>query len=202
MSGSPVYIDGKLAGAVALGFPLATEAIAGIRPIEEMLRLISGPQGPRTGREDPPRRRVSVGQSRLEEIADAGSFSGFTRPHWYFGAQLKELGLDPRQGVSGGGQAHGLAGRPGQDRAGSMISVQLLSGDMSVGRRWHVTHVDGNRIYAFGHRFLAGGATELPFARSECSALLPNLSASFKIAMAREIGWAPYTQDRNLPSQA
>src|SRR6202162_2972049 len=39
MSGSPVYIDGKLAGAVALSFPLSKEAIAGIRPIEDMLRV-------------------------------------------------------------------------------------------------------------------------------------------------------------------
>src|SRR5208283_984695 len=39
MSGSPVYIDGRLAGAVALGFPLAKDAIAGIRPIEDMLRV-------------------------------------------------------------------------------------------------------------------------------------------------------------------
>src|SRR3984957_17774874 len=39
MSGSPIYIDGRLAGAVALGFPLSKEAIAGIRPIEEMLQV-------------------------------------------------------------------------------------------------------------------------------------------------------------------
>src|SRR5207245_6475556 len=39
MSGSPVYIDGRLAGAVALGFPMSKEAIAGIRPIEDMLRV-------------------------------------------------------------------------------------------------------------------------------------------------------------------
>ena len=46
MSGSPVYIDGKLVGAVALGFTQAKAAIAGIRPIEEMLRV-----EPRTPRE-------------------------------------------------------------------------------------------------------------------------------------------------------
>ena len=39
MSGSPVYIDGKLAGAVALAFPFAKEAVTGIRPIEEMVRV-------------------------------------------------------------------------------------------------------------------------------------------------------------------
>src|ERR1041385_8984053 len=70
MSGSPVYIDGKLVGAVALGFPLAKEPIAGIRPIEEMLRV------------DPSRalarRTVPAGNARLEEIATPISFSGFT----------------------------------------------------------------------------------------------------------------------------
>src|SRR5271155_3358677 len=48
MSGSPVYIDGKLAGAGALGVPLSKEAIAGIRPIEEMLR-VDPEMKPRTG---------------------------------------------------------------------------------------------------------------------------------------------------------
>src|ERR1044071_5025542 len=45
MSGSPVYIDGKLIGAVALGFELAKEPICGIRPIEEMLRVEPEAQG-------------------------------------------------------------------------------------------------------------------------------------------------------------
>ena len=42
MSGSPVYIDGKLAGAVAMAFPYAKDPIAGIRPIEEMVRASTG----------------------------------------------------------------------------------------------------------------------------------------------------------------
>src|SRR6195256_2572291 len=37
MSGSPVYIDGKLVGAVAMAFPFSKEAIAGIRPIADMI---------------------------------------------------------------------------------------------------------------------------------------------------------------------
>src|SRR5262249_8354076 len=40
MSGSPVYIDGKLLGAVAFSFPYATEPIAGIQPIQQMLGLL------------------------------------------------------------------------------------------------------------------------------------------------------------------
>ena len=46
MSGSPVYIDGKLAGAVALALPFAKEAITGIRPIEEMVRVTEAGRTP------------------------------------------------------------------------------------------------------------------------------------------------------------
>jgi hypothetical protein len=193
MSGSPVYIDGKLVGAVALGFPLSKEAIAGIRPIEEMLRVDPEPKPARTIA----RQRVQAGNARLEEIATPISFSGFSASTLdHFGAQLRDLGLDPRQGLSGGGKPMDTLGDPSRIEPGSMISVQLLSGDMSVGADGTVTYVDGNRIYAFGHRFLAAGSTELPFARSEVLALLPNLSSSFKISTARE--WmGTITEDRN-----
>jgi hypothetical protein len=186
MSGSPVYIDGKLVGAVALGFPLSKEAIAGIRPIEDMLRVEPRPvqnlasASPRLAQS---RRRSFVsGETRLEEIATPVSFSGFTGATLeHFAPQLRELGWDPRQGISGGGAPSDRLGDPRQLEPGSMISVQLLSGDMSVGADGTVTAIDGDRIYAFGHRFLAEGPTDLPFARAEVLALLPNLSSSFKI---------------------
>ena len=43
MSGSPVYIDGKLVGAVAMAFPFSKEPIAGIRPIADMLGVPNKP---------------------------------------------------------------------------------------------------------------------------------------------------------------
>src|SRR5277367_3217133 len=78
MSGSPVYIDGRLIGAVALGFPLAKEAIAGIRPIEEMLRVDPDPKTRPGLASTKPLRQVMAGNARLEEIATPVSFSGFT----------------------------------------------------------------------------------------------------------------------------
>lgn len=197
MSGSPVYIDGRLAGAVALGFPLSKEAIAGIRPIEEMLRVDPEPKLTPNAASIPQRRRVQAGNARLEEIATPVSFSGFTAATLdHFGPQLRELGLDPRQGISGGGKPSDRLGDPARIEPGSMISVQLLTGDWSIGADGTVTFIDGNRIYALGHRFLAVGPTELPFARADVLALLPNLSASFKIATARE--WmGAITEDRD-----
>ncbi len=201
MSGSPVYIDGKLVGAVALAFPMAKEAIAGIRPIEEMLQVDPNGSSSRAPAARPPqvaaRSQIQAGNARLEEIATPVSFSGFTAATLdHFGPALRELGFDPRQGVSGGGKPSERLGNPKDIEAGSMISVELLSGDMSAGADGTVTMIDGDRVYAFGHRFLAGGPTELPFARAEVLALLPNLQASFKISAARE--WmGVITEDRS-----
>jgi hypothetical protein len=203
MSGSPVYIDGKLVGAVALGFELAKEPICGIRPIEEMLRVEPDPK--QDAKQDSKRQRASAsprgqflsGDTRLTEIATPVSFSGFTAATLeQFAPQLRQLGLDPRQGVSGGGRLPEALGDPKKLEPGSMISVQLLSGDMNVGADGTVTTIDGNKIYAFGHRLLSAGETELPFARSDVLALLPNLSSSFKISQPQE--WmGTITEDRN-----
>jgi hypothetical protein len=77
-----------------------------------------------------------------------------------------------------------------------MISVQLMTGDMSIGADGTVTAIEGDMVYAFGHRFLAIGPTGLPFARSEVMTLLPNLNSSFKISSPREL-MGVIRQDRN-----
>jgi len=206
MSGSPVYINGRLVGAVALAFNFAKEPIAGIRPIEEML-AISGSQGakapaePRAARRDIPLSASLAGahtpDATLMEIATPVSFSGFTSGTLErFAPELQKLGMEPRQGISSGGALPPKMGNPGQLRPGDMISVDLLSGDLTIGAEGTVTEVQVKRIYAFGHRFMSVGETELPFARAEVLALLPNLSASFKISTARE--WmGTITQDRS-----
>ncbi len=198
MSGSPVYIDGKLAGAVALGFAGAKDAIAGIRPIEEMLSVNpEAPAPPRQLAALPRRSPFMASGVRLEEIATPVSFTGFSAEALeHFAPQLKEMGFDPRQGASGGGRIPDKMGDFKDLQPGSMISVQLLSGDMSVSADGTITAIDGNHVYAFGHRFLASGATELPFARADVLALLPNVQNSFKISQPRE--WmGSITQDRN-----
>ncbi|HTR37760.1 MAG TPA: SpoIVB peptidase S55 domain-containing protein [Bryobacteraceae bacterium] len=208
MSGSPVYIDGRLAGAVALAFNFAKEPIAGIRPIEEMLAV--GEQAavkekePVVARAYPrevPFAPASSGagalSTNLVQIATPVSFSGFTSSTLeHFAPELKKLGLEPRQGVSSGGKLPPKLGSPAALRPGDMIAVELLSGDLSIGAEGTVTAVDGKQIYAFGHQFMSAGNTELPFARAEVLALLPNLSSSFKISSPLE--WmGTITQDRS-----
>ena len=185
MSGSPVYIDGKLAGAVAFSFPFSKDPIAGIRPIEDMLRV--EPEGARMVAQAVARNRFVSRDAKLEEIATPVAFSGFTSATLdHFGAQLREMGMDPMQGVSGGGKPSDRMGDPKNIQPGSMISAELLSGDYSISADGTVTCIDGDHVYAFGHRFLAAGPSDIPFARAEVLALLPNVSSSFKISAARE----------------
>jgi hypothetical protein len=216
MSGSPVYIDGKLAGAVALAFPFSKESIAGIRPIEEMVRVTEAGRGSppsQMARNEvslaslfaakdltrllPGRQELATGNAKLLDISTPVSFAGFTRDTLdQFAPQLRVLGLEPTQGLSAGGQSSPHMGDPSALKPGSMISVQLMTGDLSIGADGTVTYIDGNKIYAFGHRFLAVGSTALPFTRSEVLALLPVLSASFKISAPKETMGA-ILQDRN-----
>ncbi len=188
MSGSPVWVNGRLVGAVAFAFPYAKEAIAGIRPIAEILASATAGSGPQ-------RAAVRFGESQLEEIGTPVAFQGFTqRTLDEFAPRLREWGFSPRQAL-GGGRPTG-SGDPKQLEPGSMISVQLMTGDLTAGADGTVTWIEGKKIYAFGHRFLSVGDTELPFARAEVLALLPNLNTSFKISAARE--WmGAITSDRN-----
>jgi hypothetical protein len=196
MSGSPVYIDGKLIGAVAMAFPYAKDPIAGIRPIEEMVaHAAPAPsQRPTVALADRdllhlfPRPLPAISSdARLVDIATPVSFGGFSRETLEaFAPQLRALGLEPRQGATGAGNLGQKLGNPADLKPGSMISVELMAGDMSVGADGTLTYIDGNRVYAFGHRFLSVGQTALPFARSEVVALLPALNTSFKLSSAKE----------------
>ncbi len=197
MSGSPVYIDGKLIGAVALSFPFSKDPIAGIRPIEEMLAAGPAPRRAAATPESLPKpQEFDLGSTKMTEIATPFYLSGFTRGTFdHFAPMLRAAGLEPVQGVSGGGRPTQPTAKSPKLEPGSMISVQLVSGDMSVGADGTVTYIDGNRIYAFGHRFLSVGDTELPFARSEVITLLASQNSSFKISTPKE--WlGTVTQDR------
>jgi hypothetical protein len=198
MSGSPVYIDGKLIGAVALAFPYSKDPIAGIRPIEEMLRVDSLPSAPaplRLADLKPP--SAGFGDAKMTDVATPLSFSGFTSAAIeQFAPQMRALGLEPRQGISLGGAPIDRMGDPSKLQPGSMISVELMMGDMSVGADGTLTAIDGNEVYAFGHRFLAIGTTQIPFTRSEVVTLLANVNTSFKISSAREL-MGVISQDRD-----
>lgn len=193
MSGSPVYIDGRLVGAVAFMFPFSKEPLAGIRPIGEMVAGFEGaaPSGSRAAvgpledwreraglpRTAPP--LTSESASQFQPIATPVSFGGFTeRTLEVFGDRFRRLGLRPLQGAGGG--LRDDSGAPLEP--GSMISVGLIRGDMTMDATGTITHIDGDRVLAFGHRFMSAGDTQMPMMRASVMTLVPNLNASFKLS--------------------
>ncbi len=212
MSGSPVFIDGKLLGAVALGFAFSKEPIAGIQPIEQMVedsRFTSGRGALQSNASF--RHANSWGQTAanfvespanipspfgsLTQILTPVALTGFTPATIQaFSSRFRTLGFEPQQGVSAGSPTSPAFS--GKIEPGGMISVQLMSGDMSISADGTVTYIDGKHVYAFGHRFLDGGTTELPFARSEVLAVVPTLNTSFKLSVPKE--WVgTITSDRS-----
>src|SRR5258706_4968508 len=129
MSGSPVYIDGKLVGALAMAFPFSKEPIAGIRPIADMLNAPDKAAPRATIRLNdtdvlaalPRRGEALFGGSRMMDIATPVSFGGFTREAIErFAPQLRALGLEPLQGVSSGGRIPTAMGPRSALKPGSM----------------------------------------------------------------------------------
>lgn len=222
MSGSPVYLNGRLLGAIALGFPFSKQPIAGIQPIGQMVADVNSSQRYDDARLTAPAaqenllvggaaqtpRTLNSSFGSLKEIFTPLALSGFSESTVQaFAAQFHRLGLEPQLGVGGGSPISQLnpvdtsskvttSPNVGTVLPGSMISVQLLSGDMTISADGTVTMVDGKKVYAFGHRFLDSGTTDLPFARADVVALLPTLNSSFKLSAARE--WVgSITSDRS-----
>jgi hypothetical protein len=226
MSGSPVYVDGRLIGAVGYSvgsFP--TEAIAGITPIEEMKDAASAvsrrtaeamrielPVTPeslaaalRTSyqRLAPFAARAadvrSIGvpaaegaqlATMLRPIATPLIMSGF-EPETVdlLTALFKEAGFTPMAGGAAGGRASAeeLAALNGPLREGDAVGVSLVGGDLEMGATGTITHIDGDRVYAFGHPFFNLGPAELPMTRAYVYAMLPSLMSSFKISTMGDV---------------
>lgn len=179
MSGSPVYIDGKLLGAVALGFPYSKEPIAGIQPIDNM--IADAKLGSAAGHRAAAMPKDLPGLEGMTNLPVPVSFSGFSStPLAAYGKEFTNLGFHLQQGT---GQT-GKSSSPSEVVPGSMISVGLITGDMNMTADGTVTYVDGKQVYAFGHRFLDAGPVEMPFAHSEVIACVPTLNSSFKLSAA------------------
>jgi hypothetical protein len=106
------------------------------------------------------------------------------------------FGFTPVQG-GGGGSAASLQVGPSQAlQPGSAVNAELIRGDVNISANGTVTHVDGDRVYAFGHPNLSAGPTDLPMSAGYVISLLPNIQNSFKLAVPMNVVGA-FDQDRS-----
>ncbi len=170
MSGSPVYIDNKLIGAVAYAWEFAKEPIAGITPITEMLQIWELPSRGKG-------QNFGLSRIGLNRLPLPVAISGLSPTlEEIISPVLASWGMKPCAITSAGGKSDTAQLVPG-----GVIGVALLDGDVRAAAVGTITHREGNRVIAFGHPFFLAGDVELPMTGGVIHSILPSIANSFKI---------------------
>lgn len=185
MSGSPVYFNGKLAGAIALGWPFTLEPVAGVVPIQAMLQ--SGKRN--EGATFSIARLPSHAPATMEPLGIPIAVSGFDEK------QLQELKtIFPMAHFTPGGSMMHVK-TPPVLQPGQSIGAALMTGDFSLIATGTLTYRDGSRLLAFGHPFLFLGDVQMPLLETYVHYVLPSLELPEKMTSpVEEIG--EIVQDR------
>ena len=206
MSGSPVYIDGRLVGAISYRIgQFSKEPIAGITPIEQMLEVRDGQPGggmrvasaaretpDHTGNNSQPSAMSAGGE--VQPIETALVFGGFSQDAvTRFGDRFRALGMSPVAGL-GGAAAVGTR-QPEPLVPGSAVSAILVRGDLSISGTCTVTYVDPTRLLACGHPITQFGPVSMPMTKAEVVATLASPLNAFKIINTTETVGS-FTEDR------
>ena len=207
MSGSPVYIDGKLIGALAYRIgEFSKEPIGGVTPIASMLEIneidntpAPDPQVASSAPSVPVRTSVGGGsqvaglQNYLKPIEAPLVFTGFAEDTIRrFSNQFAAAGVTP---VMGAGSVSDTP-QPEALEPGSAVSAVLVRGDMNIAATCTVTYVDPQRLLACGHPIMNFGRVDLPMYKANVLATLPSPSNAFKIVNTTQpIG--AFVQDRH-----
>lgn len=226
MSGSPVYIEGKLVGAVSLRLStFSPDAICGITPIEYMLEINdfdnSKPEDARTPDKIGTRNRAQISaDGMLGQLVAVGSgagmppqmpamvpieaplsLSGFTAGTIReFSPFFQEMGIQVVQGGAAT-SSEALTSKPAAGwehslNPGESVAGVLVSGDFSMTGLGTVTYNDGKRVLAFGHPFFNLGPVDMPMTKGEVLMVLASSYQPNKMANATDVVGALH-QDRH-----
>jgi hypothetical protein len=223
MSGSPVYIDGKLVGAVALRLSVfSPDSICGITPIQSMLEVKDFDKSRPSDSRTPDKIRaandsmplpsgllaqvVAAGASghfnetpMMTQIATPITMSGFNDAAIKeFSPIFTQLGLTVSQG-GGGSKLNSATPAKGWESSmqpGESIAAVLVSGDVSMTGGGTVTYNDGKRVLAFGHPMFNLGPVNMPIAKDEIITTLASSYQPTKMGNATEVVGA-LRQDRH-----
>ena len=213
MSGSPVYLDGKLAGALAFRIgEFSKEPIAGVTPIANMLEINALDRSPAeeaaatkpavsnaAGKTAAPGDGATLLTSSqnfanyLQPIEAPLVFNGFSEDTVRrFAPQFAAAGIVPVMGAGSVSDAK----QPEPLEPGSAVSAILVRGDMDIEATCTVTYIDPQRLLACGHPLLQFGSVDLPMSKAQVLATLPSPLNAFKIVNTTEPAGV-FVQDRH-----
>jgi hypothetical protein len=210
MSGSPVYIDGKLLGAISYRIgAFSKEPIAGITPIGQMLEVarqstdliatnndlpsftqtasVKGPTPlPGTSRD-------TVETSAIRPMDMPLVFNGFNPEALdVWKEHAPSLGLSAVAGIGGSSSNEK---QPEPIIPGSAVSALLMRGDLEIAATCTVTYVDPKQLLACGHPITQFGPVSMPMTKAQVVATLPSPLYAFKIINTTETVGS-FTEDR------
>jgi SpoIVB peptidase S55 len=209
MSGSPVYIDGKLLGAIAYRIgQFSKEPIAGVTPIEQMLEInefdssIPQPGTAAAAKPFSPEKTGGPGSADtsalksvtqyLQPIDSPFVFNGFSEATVkQFSSDFASAGITPVMGVGSASNAK----QPEPLVPGSAVSAILVRGDMDVAATCTVTYMDAEHLLACGHPLTQYGMVDMPMTKANVIATLASPLNAFKIVNTTEPVGA-FVQDR------
>ena len=216
MSGSPVYIDGRLIGAVAYSFPWCKLPLAGVQPIDQMLRVtdqfpwVSGQPVQASGSRDDslslpvaalgmadlPAALAARDTCDMQPIRSPVMVAGFSsRAMERLRESLAPFGMVPMQ--AGAGDAK--TGPEARLEPGAPLAITMVRGDAQITTMGTITEIVGNRLYAFGHALTAAGETSLPMASGVAHVVVPSVMSSFRLGAAyREIGRLTWDEETGV----
>lgn len=207
-SGSPVYINGRLAGAMAFAWTYSKDPLYGVTPIEEMLRVgsytpekeasfapvldFSKPVSLKTAYSQTinfkNRQSQAVGAgismlpSPITSNLPASSFTDIT-------GTFESVGLFP---VSGGSSGTSPQYADVPLKPGGILALPFVSGDIELAAIGTVTEVADGKVYAFGHSFLGEGPIDIPMATGYVHTVVANVVRSFKFGQPIDVKGAVY----------
>ncbi|MFP4016618.1 MAG: SpoIVB peptidase S55 domain-containing protein [Halanaerobiales bacterium] len=171
MSGSPVFIDGKLIGAIGYGWSFSDHRYGLITPIEDMLKLLDEP---------------------LKQDEEKDNLIRFNTPLYISGMngrsfsrmenKFENLGFEVLQG----GGYSSVEEVPDSFEPGSAIAVQLVRGDINVASIGTLTYKENEKILAFGHPFFNKGDVDYLLSRANINGIIPSIESPFKLGSATD----------------
>jgi hypothetical protein len=224
MSGSPIYLDGSLAGALSYTWGFSREPVAAVTPIHEMLDLLGEEATrstalPAAGNTADRLRSLAVADEILqffdryfERIGRPAAASSVPLPALPVPLAVSGIDLAGHPALARAWERNGFLPIPAAPIAaaagpaepsgetaelvpGAAVAVKLVRGDLDISGVGTVTHIEGDRVLAFGHPLMNLGSTDLPMALAEVQTIIPSLNTSFKFATPlEEVG--SFRQDR------
>ncbi len=217
MSGSPVYVDGKIIGAIAYSLgTFVKEPIAGITPIEDMISISEERiQSPAFSPQVPIKKHLTLDElvelnkefflSKCTFFSEGKTLMPLSIPLVFGGFSsyafeqsrsfFSNMGFDPVQSALSGQSIEEIPPPDLTLKEGGPVAIQLVSGDLDMSAVGTVTYIDGSKVLAFGHPLYNLGAVDYAMTKAKVITVVPSLMSSFKLTVSQGLV-GKFTQDR------